>query len=121
MESFKLGDDGFENTLDIYNVKFENYLASNYNCPSAYDDVITENELFSPPSLEEKIEYDYNMPPIYDDYNDESGFGDSMTLGSINPTSLDSVKSYDNIVKSGFGDTMTLSNDNPTILESSKN
>ena len=44
MESFKLGDVGFENTFDIYNVMFENYLASNYNCPSTYgDDAITEN------------------------------------------------------------------------------
>ena len=43
------------------------------------------------------------------------------TLGSINPISLESVQSYDNIVKSGFGETMTLSNDDPTILESNKN
>ena len=48
MESFKLRDDGFENTFAIYNVMFENYFASNYNCPSAYDDdIITENELLS--------------------------------------------------------------------------
>ena len=44
-----------------------------------------------------------------------------MTLGSINPTSLESVQSNDNIFKSGFGETMTLSNDDPTILESNKN
>ena len=29
--------------------------------------------LFSPPTLEEKICYDDNMPPLYDDYNDEYG------------------------------------------------
>ena len=29
-----------------------------------------ENDLFSPPSLEEKIYFDDTMPPIYDDYND---------------------------------------------------
>ena len=40
------------------------------------------------------------MPPIYDDYNDESGFGGSMTLGSNNPTSLEGVQCYDNIVRS---------------------
>ena len=27
---------------------------------------------FSPPTIEEKINYDYNMPPIYDDYGDEN-------------------------------------------------
>ena len=57
MESFKIGDDGFENTFDIYNVMFENYFANNYNCPSAYNDnIITENEFLSSPNLEEKIE-----------------------------------------------------------------
>ena len=30
-----------------------------------------ENDLFSPPSFEEKIYFDDIMPPIYDDYNDE--------------------------------------------------
>ena len=30
-----------------------------------------ENDLFSPPSMEDKIYFDDTMPPIYDDYNDE--------------------------------------------------
>ena len=42
-----------------------------------YDDYNDECDLFSPPTIEEKIYYDYDMPPIYDDYND--GF-DSSTL-----------------------------------------
>jgi hypothetical protein len=29
-----------------------------------------ENDLFSPPGIEEKVYVDYYMPPIYDDYND---------------------------------------------------
>jgi hypothetical protein len=31
-----------------------------------------ENEIFSPPTIEEKINYNYNMPPIFDDYGDEN-------------------------------------------------
>jgi hypothetical protein len=30
-----------------------------------------ENDLFSPPSMEQKIYFDDTIPPIYDDYNDE--------------------------------------------------
>ena len=35
---------------------------------------------FYPPSFDEQIYYDESMPPIYDDYIDESGFGEVMTL-----------------------------------------
>jgi hypothetical protein len=31
-----------------------------------------EYDIFSPPTIEEKINYDYNMPPIFDDYGDEN-------------------------------------------------
>ena len=33
------------------------------------------------------------MPPIYDDYIDESGFGRVSTLGSSDPTISEDVKS----------------------------
>ena len=39
-----------------------------------------EDDIFSPPSFDANIYYDDNMPPIYDDYIDESGFGEVMTL-----------------------------------------
>ena len=39
-----------------------------------------EDDIFCPPSFDEKIYYDENMPPIYVDYIDESGFGEVMTL-----------------------------------------
>ena len=39
------------------------------------------------------------MPPIYDYYNDESGFGEVMTLFSDEPTILDEASiDYDNKV-----------------------
>ena len=31
-----------------------------------------EHDIFSPPSMEEKIYFDDTLPPIYDDYNDSS-------------------------------------------------
>jgi hypothetical protein len=36
----------------------------------AYDDYNDEYDIFSPPTIEEKTRYDYNMPPIFDDYGD---------------------------------------------------
>ena len=62
---------------------------------------------FSPPSFDEQIYYDESMPPIYDDYIDESGFGRVSTLGSNDPTILEGVESFHNI-ESGFGEVMTL-------------
>ena len=39
-----------------------------------------EYDIFCPASFDEQIYYDESMPPIYDDYVDESGFGEVMTL-----------------------------------------
>lgn len=57
------------------------------------------------------------MPPIYDDYIDESGFGRVSTLGTNCPTILEDVESYCNNYESGFGEVMTLFNDDSTISE----
>jgi hypothetical protein len=38
----------------------------------AYDDYNDEYDIFSPPTIEEEIIYDYIMPPIFDDYGDEN-------------------------------------------------
>ena len=45
-----------------------------------------------------KIYYDESMPPIYDDYIDESGFGRVSTPGN-DPTILEGVESCYNIKK----------------------
>ena len=63
------------------------------------------------------ITIDDNMPSIYDDYVDESGFGRVPTLGSIDPIILEDVESYCDNYKSGFGEVMTLFSDESTILE----
>ena len=80
------------------------------------DAMFDEDDIFSPPSFDENIYYDESMPPIYDDYIDESGFGRVSTLGSNDPTILEDVESY-NIYESGFGRVSTLFSDDSTILE----
>ena len=50
------------------------------------DDMVDEDDIFSPPSFDENIYFDDSMPPIYDEYIDESGFGRVSNLGSNDPT-----------------------------------
>ena len=50
-----------------------------------------EDDIFCPPSFDEQIYYDDSMPPTYDDYIDESGFGEVMTLFSDESTISDEV------------------------------
>ena len=79
--------------------------------------MLNEYDPLIPPTFDKKIYYDDSMPPIYDDYIDESGFGRVSTLGSSDPTILEGVESYYNIDESGFGEFMTLFSDTSTILE----
>jgi hypothetical protein len=44
------------------------------SCSIAYDDYNDEYDIFSSPTIEEKTRYDYNMPPIFDDYGDENNY-----------------------------------------------
>ena len=58
-----------------------------------------EDDVFCPPSFDEQIYYDESMPPIYDDYIDESEFGEVMTLFCDEPTILEEVPiDYENKV-----------------------
>jgi hypothetical protein len=64
------------------------------SCSIAYDDYNDGYDIFSSPTIEEKTRYDYNMPPIFDDYGDENNFvefapttisrNDYVHVGSIN-------------------------------------
>ena len=80
-------------------------------------DAIFEDLIFRPSSFDEKIYYDESMPPIYDDYIDESGFGEVMTLFNDDSTILEEVSiDFDNKVAiyDDYGDDMYAikSNDN---------
>jgi hypothetical protein len=54
----------------------------------AYDDYNDEYDIFSPPTIEEKTRYDYNMPPIFYDCSDENNI-DSYIVGFA-PTTIKS-------------------------------
>ena len=63
------------------------------------DVMFDEDDIFIPPSFDVQICYDGCMPPIYDDYIDESRFGEVTTLFNDNSTILEEVSiDYDNKV-----------------------
>ena len=73
------------------------------------DAMFDEDDMFSPPSFDEQVYYDESMPPIYDDYIDESGFGEVMTLFNDDSTVLEEVSiDYGNKVPiyDDYGDDM---------------
>ena len=72
---------------------FENIFAAINVCPKLGDAMFNEDDVISLPSFDMQICYD-SMPPTYDDYVDESGFGRVSTLGSNDPTILKDVESY---------------------------
>ena len=112
MKRPKLGDAMFDE-----NDMFENLFAAINVCPKLGDAMFNEDDIFSLPSFDEQIYYDDSMPPTYDDYIDESGFGRVSTLGSNDPTILEGVESYCDNYESGFGEVMTLFSNDSTILE----
>ena len=54
---------------------FENLFATINVCPKLGDATFDEDDISSLPSFVMQIYYDDSMPPIYDGYIDESGFG----------------------------------------------
>ena len=98
------------NSLNIHD-------ASDMQSHKLGDAMFDEDDIFCPPSFDKKNYYDDSMPPIYDDYIDESGFGEVMTLFNDESTILEEVAiDYDNKVPiyDDYGDDMydTLNNDN---------
>ena len=79
--------------------------------------MFNEDDICSLPSFDMQIYYDDSMPPTYDDYIDESGFGRVSTLGSNDPTILEGDEPYCDNYESRFGEVMTLLSNDSTILE----
>ena len=100
----------------IHTINDESDYAYDMKRPKLGDAMFDEDDIFSLPSFDMQIYNDDSMPPTYDDYIDESGFGRVSTLGSSDPSILDYVVSY-NIYESGFGEVMTLFSNDSTILE----
>ena len=81
------------------------------------DAMLDDYDIFYPPSFDEKNYYDDRMPPIFDDYNDESGFGEVMTLFNDDSTISEEVSiDYENkiAIYDDYGDDMyaIMNNDN---------
>ena len=70
MKRPKLGDAMFDE-----DGVFENIFAAINVCPKLGDATLNEDDIFSLPSFDMQIYYDDSMPPTYDDYIYESGFG----------------------------------------------
>jgi len=80
------------NSLNIHD-------ASDMQSHKLGDAMFNEDDIFCPPSFDVQICYNDSMPPIYDDYIDESGFGEVMTLFNDESTILEEVAiDYDNKV-----------------------
>jgi hypothetical protein len=72
MEKSKLGEASFYEN-DIFSPpSTEEKIYFDDTIPPIYYDYNDEYDIFSPPTIEEKINYDYNMPPIFDDYGDDN-------------------------------------------------
>ena len=98
------------NSLNIQN-------ANNMQSHMLGDAIFDEYDIFSPPSFDEKIYYDDCMPPIYDDYIDESGFGEVITLFNDDSTILEEVSiDYENKVAiyDDYCDDMLMSTTQPS-------
>jgi hypothetical protein len=67
-----------------YDDMFEEYALRN-SCPLVYDGYDDEYNIFSSPTIEEKNSYDYNMPPVFDDYVDENNYSVESAPTSIVP------------------------------------
>jgi hypothetical protein len=86
MEKSKLGEASFDEH-DIFSPpSMEEKIYFDDTMPPIYDDYNDECDIFSPPTIEEKIRYDYNMPPIFDDYGDENNI-DSYVV-EFSPTTI---------------------------------
>ena len=68
------------NSLNIHTINHESDYAYHMQRHKLGEAMFDEDDIFGPPSFDEQIYYDESMPPIYDNYIDESGFGEVMTL-----------------------------------------
>jgi hypothetical protein len=63
------------------------------SCFTTYDDYNDEYNIFGSPTIEEEARYDYNMPPIFDDYGDENNY-----VGELAPTTIVHVGSINSFM-----------------------
>jgi hypothetical protein len=79
-----------DDMFDEYALQNSRSLAYDDTKPLVYDGYDDEYNIFSSPIFKEKISYDYNMLPIFDDYGDENNYSIESApttivhVGSIN-------------------------------------
>src|SRR6266511_3937504 len=94
---FGINDEHDCNVVSMNSMNIHN--ANDMQSHKLGDAMFDKNDIFSPPCFDEKIYYDESMPPIYDDYIDEIGFGEVMTLFNDDSTIFEEVPiDYDNKV-----------------------
>ena len=82
-------------SMNSLNIHDANDMQSNKLGDAMFD----EDDIFCPPSFDEQIYCDESMPPIYDDYIYESGFGEVLTLFSDESTISEEIPiDYENKV-----------------------
>jgi hypothetical protein len=80
----------YDDMFDEYALQNSCSLAYDDTKPIVYDGYDDAYNIFSSPTFEEKISYDYNMPPIFDNYGDENNYSVESApttivhVGSIN-------------------------------------
>jgi hypothetical protein len=80
----------YDDMFDEYALRNSCSLAYDDSKPLVYDAYDDEYNILSSPTFEEKISYDYNMPPIFNDYRDENKYSVESAptmivhVGSIN-------------------------------------
>jgi hypothetical protein len=84
-------------TISAIHVRFNDDMFTNKHALEdsysiAYDDYNDEYNIFGSPTIEEETRYDYNMPPIFDDYGDENNY-----VGELAPTTIIHVGSISSL------------------------
>jgi hypothetical protein len=64
----------YDDMFEEYALRNSCSLACDDTKPLVYDGYDDEYNIFSSPTFQEKTSYDYNMPPIFDDYGDENNY-----------------------------------------------
>ena len=81
-----------EHDCNFFSMNFLNiHDASDMQSHKLGDAMFDEDDIFSPPRFDVQFCYNDCTPPIYDDYNDESGFGEVMNSFNDGSTTLEEV------------------------------
>ena len=93
IENSKLGEVGFDEN-DLFSPPVEEKVYVDYDMPPIYDDY-NDSGLLVPPTMEDKCYYDYTMPPIFDDENNNDSYFVEFAPTTINKNDYAYVGSND--------------------------